>query len=252
MAEALRAVSSSHATVVRALTSRLGEVRDVSSLWFANGRSALSEAAYARALRHLRDECHEWTASDVLRALSRARVTIAVDGGADSVDAPGGVPAYSWPAFARAPWAPLLCPVVATLLASCYEDWIEAALTTVGSMLAGAAPLVAAAAACTAEDFVQPAPAPDGEGDGSAAAAAARHAAATTAVEFARSAAPLVAALALAAQCPCAPTRALADAHGASLRAALQSIAHLVLAADLADDGAADAAADDDYEDDFQ
>lgn len=249
MAHALHTVSSSHATVVRALTSRLGEVRDVASLWCGNGRSPLSETAYARALCHLRDECHEWTASDVLRALARARVTIAVDGGAETVDAPGGVPAYSWPTFARAPWAPLLCPVVATLLASCYEDWIEAALTTVTSMLAAAAPLVAAASTCTTEDLVLPQSAPDGEG-GDSSAAAARHAAAVTAVEFARSAAPLVAALALAAQCPSAPTRALADSHGATLRESLQSIAHLVLASDLADDGGTDAA--DEYEDDFQ
>lgn len=59
--------SQAHALFLRAMTSRLGEIRDVATLW--GSTTTPLEAHYLSALRRVRDECHEWTASDVYRAL---------------------------------------------------------------------------------------------------------------------------------------------------------------------------------------
>jgi hypothetical protein len=242
-----------HPTILRALSSRLGEVRDVSAAWREASPDGSGEPALLRALRLVRSECHEWTASDVLRSLSSQ------DGGALLVAAGGGdgggggalhaaplargLPEWSWPGYPRAPWLRHLCPVLESLLSSCYEDWLIAALAATRAALAALAPMLQLASAqCTAEDLAPPPPPPpphpgEGEGDagGEAAAAAAeaaeqramRHAAAAGAVSFARLAAPLLAALSGAAQCPSPGTQRAAAALAADLRGVLRRLAHL-------------------------
>lgn len=249
---AMRAVRDNHSLFLRSLTSRLGEVKDVAHAWRAGAAGEATDGAYLHALRRVRDACHEWTAADVLRALSANHGSVHVEGApGDDVVAialRGGVPAWSWPAYPRTPWVSLLCPVVASLLCSCYEDWLLPACDACGAMLGAAAPLIAAACACHEDDLWPPTladltdlPAPAG-GDAGAAGAAAvhegsdraaamqRHAAATCAVSFTRHAAPLLPALACAAQCASPAVRRAAGAHARSLRGMLDAVGHLTTA----------------------
>ena len=253
----LSSLSDAHPTILRALSSRLGEVRDVSAAWRAAGPDGSGEPALLQALRLVRSECHEWTASDVLRSLASheagellvASDGWAGDGGGALHAAPlaRGLPAWSWPAYPRAPWLRHVCPVLESLLSSCYEDWLLAALATTRAVLAALAPMLQLASAqCTAEDLAPPPPLPpegaageeaggggDGAGAPSAAAAAAaderamRHAAATGAASFAKLAAPLHAALSSAAQCPSPGTARAAAQLAADLRGVLLRLQHL-------------------------
>ena len=220
---ALDAVTANHALFLRALTSRLGEVKDISLAWRAV--EAPPDGAYLRALRLVRDACHEWTAADVLRAAGTL-------GG-------GGVPAWSWPAYPRAPWASLLCPVVASLLCSPYEDWLLPATDATGAMIAATAHLIEAASACSEDDLWPPASDDGVEGDagGDDEDAHMRHAAATSAVAFVRHATPLLPALTCAAQCASPTVRRAAAQHSKALRGAIASIAHLSVAASAASAG---------------
>jgi hypothetical protein len=253
----LAQLSESHPTILRALSSRLGEVRDVSAAWRERSPDGSGEPALLRALRLVRSECHEWTASDVLRSLTSQEggelLVVVGDeeeggsggGGAALCASPlvRGLPAWSWPAYPRAPWLRHLCPVLESLLSSCYEDWVLAALTTTRATLAALAPMLQLASAqCTAEDLAppppQPAPAPEGEGGGGSGGGgreavavmeerAMRHAAATGAASFARLAAPLLAALSSAAQCPSPGTQRAAAQLAADLRGVLLRLQHL-------------------------
>jgi hypothetical protein len=257
----LPSLSDAHPTILRALSSRLGEVRDVSAAWRASaGPDGSGEPALLQALRLVRSECHEWTASDVLRSMASqeagellvASGGWAGDGGGGGGGgalhaAPlvrGGLPAWSWPAYPRAPWLRHVCPVLESLLSSCYEDWLLVALATTRAVLAALAPMLQLASAqCTAEDLAPPPPPPPegaagedgggggGGGEGAAAAAAderaMRHAAATGAASFAKLAAPLHAALSSAAQCPSPATARAAAQLAADLRGVLLRLQHL-------------------------
>ena len=263
------ALTAPHTTVLRALTSRLGEVRDVSAAWRERAPGGAGEPALLRALRLVRAECHEWTAADVLRAMGCGEdgellvgsgLAEAEAAGAAAAAAPGadlratplrrGLPTWSWPAYPRAPWVRHLCPVLESLLCSCYEDWLLAALAAARAMLAALAPMLQlASAACAPEDLAAAPPRGEGAGGGgegegaggveAVAAAGAeeadqramRHAAALGAVAFARHAGPVLHALACAAQCPTASTQRAAGQLGADLRAVLLRLQHLTAAA---------------------
>ena len=254
--------SRQHTTILRALTSRLSEVRGVGHFW-SGGR--LTERSYLASLRRLRDECHEWTAADVLRGLQGAEGALELE--ADLLEASGGLdgggggggggdggegqrvalrrgfPPWS-AAYPRCPWLRYVCPVLEALLCSCYEDWLEVGLGACSALLTATAPMLDCAAACSAEDLRLP-EAGEGGGEGAAGeeeggggagglgAAAAqrqrtlRHLAAHGALEFARLAGPLVAALASAAQCPSPATQRTAGAVCTGLRKALHAVAHL-------------------------
>jgi len=229
-------------TVLRALTSRLGEVRDVAAAFSSGASAGVPERAFLRALRRVRDECHEWTAGDVLRALHAGgdAGTLLVaprrgsGGGARAVPLRHGLPAWSWPAYPRAPWARLLCPVLEALLCSCYEDWLEVGTAAASALLGALAPLVELAQDCRAEDLEEEWEEEEGgereeeeQHQHQHQQRAMRHAAASGAVDFARAAGPLVAALTCAAQCPNAATQKRAGEVCSRLRQALHACAHL-------------------------
>jgi hypothetical protein len=270
-----------HTLFLRALTSRLAEVRSLSAAWGPPG-APLTERAYLAALRRLRDGCHEWTAADVLRSLQGAEgAPLALgEGGGCGGGGGGGVvllrrgfPPWS-PACPRCPWLRYACPVLQALLCSCYEDWLEVGLGACSALLAAVAPMVECAAQCSVEDLREPGAAgggaegEEGEGEGAAGEAGEgeegeeseegeeegeggggavggrggrgrrpagaeleqrllRHLAALGALEFARLAAPLVPALASAAQCPNPATQRAAGAACTTLRRALHAVSHL-------------------------
>ena len=268
-----------HATFLRALTSRLAEVRDIVSLW---GRSPapLHERGYLSSLKQLRDNCHEWTAADVLRSLhgldgvpmyleleeggeegdcdNSAGLALAPVGGGIGAAAGGeactalrhGFPQWSWPAYPRCPWLRYTCPVLESLLCSCYEDWLEVGLSSCSALLEALGPMLECAAEATVEDLSPPLEEEQeaqaeqeglGEVEGkggcagrpAAAAAAAerrsmRHLAAYCALEFAQHAGPLVAALTCAAQCPSPATQRTAGSVCLALRKALHLTKHLL------------------------
>lgn len=237
MIQSSAALSSSlhveHTTFLRALTSRLGELRGVN----AGGVSVYSsEATLLRALQHVRDECHEWTAADMLRSLfsNSSSSSSSNDGQEESVtswleldNGSGirvplvfGLPAYSWPTYPRVPWAPLLCPVAASLLASCYEDWLIAALLAVDAVIQASTVLFSAATETRVEDLEPPS-------ESASDTVRARHAAAIAAVELLHAAKPLVAALHLAAQTPTFTTATAARSAYILLSRHLSSISHL-------------------------
>jgi hypothetical protein len=237
-------LSDAHPTILRALSSRLGEVRDVGAAWRGEGAPP-GEPALLHALRLIRSECHEWTASDVLRAVTcqeggSLEVFDGAGGAAFAAPLVRGLPLWSWPGYPRAPWLRHLCPVLESLLSSCYEDWLVVALTTTRAMLAALAPMLQLASArCTAEDLAPPPEEGGGGGGGAEAEAAAaaapddddertmRHAAATGAVAFARFTAPLLPALSCAAQCPSAATQKAAAELASNLRGVLLRLQHL-------------------------
>ena len=239
MNQSSAALSSSlhaeHTTFLRALTSRLGELRGVKACGIYS-----SEATLLRALQHVRDECHEWTAADMLRTLFSSSsnggheesVTSWLeldDGSGARVPLVFGLPAYSWPTYPRVPWAPLLCPVAASLLASCYEDWLTAALLAVDAVLQASTVLCSAAMETRIEDLEPPS-------ERASDTVRARHAAAIAAVELLHAAKPLVAALSLAAQTPTATTATAARTAYLLLSQHLSSISHLDIDDDDDDD----------------
>ena len=145
-----------HTLFLRALTSRLAEVRSLASAWGAPSR-ALPERAYLASLRRLRDECHEWTAADVLRSLlgSEGALLELGDGSGQAVALRRGFPPWG-PACPRCPWLRYVCPVLQALLCSCYEDWLEVGLRACSALLAAVAPMLECAAQCSAEDLRDP------------------------------------------------------------------------------------------------
>lgn len=142
---------------LRAMTSRLAEVRGLGTAWGPPSRP-LPERAYLASLRRLRDECHEWTAADVLRSLlaSEGGALLALgDGSGQAVALRGGFPRWG-AACRRAPWLRYACPVLQALLCSCYEDWLEVGLRACSALLAAVAPMLECAAQCSAEDLRDP------------------------------------------------------------------------------------------------
>ena len=240
--------SSSHALFLRALTSRLGEIRDVASLWSV---PTLPEASYLASLRRVRDDCHEWTASDVFRALNAADgCSILVKNEDDCLSVPlqHGLPQWSWPHYPRAPWLRYVCPVLESLLCSCYEDWLESALCMTHAMLEAMNGMFALAKDCQEEDLSNPeteeklpcedakesCKEPRSSDDNGVLteeeldAKRIRHFAALEALEFRRHAEPLLAALACASQCPSPRTRLSAALALKILREALNSYSQLL------------------------
>ena len=157
-----------HTLFLRALTSRLAEVRSLASAWGAPSR-ALPERAYLASLRRLRDECHEWTAADVLRSLlgSEGALLELGDGSGQSVALRRGFPPWG-PACPRCPWLRYVCPVLQALLCSCYEDWLEVGLAACSALLAAVAPMLEVAAQCSAEDLRDPEGGAEAEGEAAA------------------------------------------------------------------------------------
>lgn len=179
------------------------------------------ESALLLSLRRVRDDCHEWTAADVFRALFSGDDDdswLELDDGT-RVPLVNGLPEFSWPAYPRVPWAEFVCPVAASLLASCYEDWLTAALAAVCAVMRAAESVCASAQAAAVADLAEP---QAGASDD----AHARHAAAVAAAEFYTAASPLMLALDVAAQTPAPMTAQLATKASIRLKRLLECISH--------------------------
>jgi hypothetical protein len=177
--------SAQHRTLIRALTSRLGEVRELSHQWRRGGvprpstgmssagggggggpssvPGLSSEQTYLACLKQLRDSCHEWAAVDVLASLATCQGRVWVAGGQDAdgggeqgprgVELRGGVPVWDGSNYTSLRWARYLVPVLESLLYSCYEDYVLVSLATLKSVLEALEPLFVAAADCDEDDL---------------------------------------------------------------------------------------------------
>jgi hypothetical protein len=241
--EALDAVRAQRSLFLRALTSRLAEIKGLAASW-ASWEGG-SERAYLATLRSLRDTCHEWAAVDVVRALNACNGSLVVDGGAvgevERVPLKGGLPTWSYPAYPRLPWARYACPVWESLLYSVYEDYAVVALEGLRRACDALEPAFVLGATCGVTDLEEPESGRDeGEGgeskeaDASSASAhaerAMRHAAAVSCVEAVHRTFPLLAALGNAAGNP-GPAAKSAAVRGRKLADLHHSVAHLTAAA---------------------
>jgi hypothetical protein len=268
ISDALSRMAAPHSLFIRILSARLTEARTLRGLWAAPG----GDRGFLEALRWLHQSCHESVAVDVLHAAAgcsgRMRLEAGSDdeggGGGGGGDATaqlvGGIPVWRWPTYADVEWSAYLCPVLESLLYTCYEDYIVVALAAVGHALEAVTPLFEAARGCSDADLADASLWPggdaaadsDGEG-GSGEAGSGRcaddrsraHTAATQAVQFVRNAFPLLPALASVASYG-GRVEKLAHLRAARLQQLNHSVEHLLLTSTHAlalGEGAAAAAA---------
>lgn len=170
------------------MTSRLAELRELCLLWQDDsGRAGSSYRRYLATLRLMRDRCHEWSALDVLKALNTCNGVLYADaddvaaaGGDDHGDEEaeqgdedeqgadggrqvrlhGGIPCW-WPST-RGPspvaWSRLLCPVLESLLYSCYEDYLLVGCECMRKLIEATQPVFETAAALEVDDLAPPRP----------------------------------------------------------------------------------------------
>lgn len=141
---------------IRALTSRLAELKETSEIWRGKrGTSSSSDSnasanSYLATLRHLRDNCHETCALDVLATLSHCNggnLEFNVsEGYGESSSLQSGFPTWSYPAGTSLRWARYAVPVVEGLLYSAYEDYLIAAIRTSELLISALSPLFESAA----------------------------------------------------------------------------------------------------------
>jgi hypothetical protein len=120
--------------------------------WKESGVSLIPTAGYfIQALRYLQTAAHESVAVDILHAMSActgkaslpavnvdvASGEIRPDLGSSTiyVQVVGGLPTWSYPTFPSVDWMEYLCPVLETLLYTCYEDYLTVALRVAGHMI---------------------------------------------------------------------------------------------------------------------
>jgi hypothetical protein len=154
---------------IRALTSRLAELKETSEIWRGKKSSSsytsssdanASANAYLATLRHLRDNCHETCALDVLATLTHCNGgTLAFntsEGYEESSSLHSGFPSWSYPTATSLRWARYAIPVVEGLLYSAYEDYLIVAIRTSELLISALHPLFESAAdysLCNASDL---------------------------------------------------------------------------------------------------
>jgi len=147
---------------IRALTSRLAELKETSEIWrgkrstssssssSSSSDSNASANSYLSTLRHLRDNCHETCALDVLATLSHCNggnlEFNASEGYGESSSLQSGFPTWSYPADTSLRWARYAAPVVEGLLYSAYEDYLIVAIRTSELLISALSPLFESAA----------------------------------------------------------------------------------------------------------
>jgi hypothetical protein len=160
-------VNEKRSIFIRALTSRLAELKETSEIWQGKKSSLSNEnikntpaTAYLATLHHLRDNCHETCAVDVLAMLAHCSGGSlefdSSEGNSEVSSLHNGFPTWSYPEAISLRWARYATPVVEGLLFSAYEDYLIVAIKTSELLISALGPLFESAAdatLCTISDL---------------------------------------------------------------------------------------------------